>query len=116
MPRVSPDLELSRILADYVRERHSGNKARASETLSITRPVLYRALRGCVTKTTGEEIRAKLKSEVFAPSVSGVSHASAAAPVSEAMHDIPTIALQVLRFMTQAVQHERSPDRTQPDA
>jgi hypothetical protein len=116
MPRVLPDHELSRLMEEYVHSRHNGVKARASDALSITRPVLYRALRGSVTKATGDDLRAKLGKEgVGAPATS-----SAGATKTEGQtgtpHDIPTIALQVLRFITQAVQHERLPDWTSTGA
>lgn len=114
MPRVSPDNELSRMLAAYVRDRHDGNKAGASKALSITRPVMYRALRGSVTKATGEDLRAKLKGEGITSAVAnGVDDP---ADAGAGPRDIPALALQVLRFMTQAVQHERTADRGSPSA
>lgn len=111
MPRVLPDNELSRMLADYVRDRHGGNKAGASKALSITRPVMYRALRGSVTKATGEDLRAKLQDEGVTSAVAGRVDAPDTAEAGAERQDIPALALQVLRFMTQAVQHEGTADR-----
>lgn len=111
MPRVSPDNELSQMLAEYVRYKHNGNKAGASKALSITRPVMYRALRGSVTKATGGDLRAKLQDEgVTSAAAGGMGEADPAEAGAE-LRDISMLALQVLRFMTQAVQHERTADR-----
>lgn len=113
MPRVRPDHDLGRMVEAYVRTAHSGNKAGASEALSVTRPVLYRALKGAVTKATAANLRAKLSNKGFVQPVTGAEPAEDRATLDS---DIPDIALQVLRFMTQAVQHERSPKRGGRDA
>jgi len=98
MPRVKTDNELARALSRFVNDGCGGNKAEASVRLGVTRPVLYRALSGRVLIATAVRLQRQLGEHGY----DGVAPASPETPPNES--DISKIALQVLRFVTQAVQ------------
>ena len=111
MPRVNSDPELAALIGAFVRDQYKGNKAAAGRSLGVPRPQLYRALRGDVTRATSLRLRQSLHAVGFNAPELDVT----VAPIPDKQVEIPDLAVQVLQFITKAVQRASRDERSRAD-